>query len=564
VRNEQPPGHGGPSDYFNTAIILLIVAAPTLCAWVVGYRLLRRQRVKPWQLVLPSLGALALVAGFQGLQGALLGRAWIVQHLALAALHDNSAWGLLLPGLLRMIPLDLPIGLLVAAGTYTPAEPTVPRRARNAPAVAAARVQRLLDQEATRPSDALGVYLDGDLDSWRQGALIVPPPWMFDLGMLLLGQPGVGKSVTNARLAYLMARQDRQLAVIDGKGDRDFVDEVVAGYLAAHPGATVRVWPDDPYDLWRTLPDGPDALVGKLMGVWTFDERSEFYGHVAELILRLAVSAPGFPPVASAEELLERVDLGWLNKAWERNRVARSKLADAKSHFDGVSLRIANLVATLGGKFDGSWAVDDVDLAVFTVPTVANRRVGDASMRILLGEFAHYATVRKARERRSGLMFDEFGALDGGRPMAMDAMERNRGFHVGVILSAQSVASLGNQDERERLIGSASAVIAGRSPIPAQIARLAGTYRDWDVSHRIDDQGGRSSTYTEREYPRLEQGTVRSLPVGVGQVISGDRTVQMRVIRTQPQGDLAPPALPSPRRRLWVPGWRRRELGSGS
>jgi hypothetical protein len=561
VRNEQPPGQGGPSDYFSTAMILLIVAAPALCAWTVGYVLLRRRRVKPWQLVLPALGALGLVMLLQGLEGAFVGRVWIVQQLLQAALHAQPVAGLIGPGLLRMIPLDLPVGLLVAAGTYTPPEPTVPRRVRQAPEMAQRRLRRLADTEATRPSDALGIYLGGDLDSWHRGPLVVPPRGLFDLTTLLLGQPGVGKSVTAARIAYLAARLGRQVVVIDGKGDRDFTAQLIAAYLAGRPGARVGCFPDEPYDLWRTDPDGPDALVGRLMGVWRFSEEAEFYAIVAELVLRLAVTAPGFPPVTTAVDLMQRVDYSWLAKAWERHVFERAKLQDAKGRLDGVSIRTANLVATLGGAFDGAWAVDDVDLAVLSVPTVANRRVGDAIMRVLLGDFAHYATRRKPPGRECLLLFDEFSALEGGRPQAIDLTERARGSHVGVLLAGQSVAALGSEAERERLLSSAAAVIAFRSPIPHQVAQLAGTITTADEAHRYDDQGSHSVTYTERQHARLEQGVVRSLPVGVGQVIAGDRTLRMQVIRTRPQGELAPPALPAPRR-LWVPGWRRREIES--
>jgi hypothetical protein len=554
----QRPPQEGPPSWLVATLILSLFAAPALVTLGAGALALRYTRARPWWLVTGALVALGTTFALEGVREALVAHVWVIEQALLAVRRGQALEPLIVPGILRMVPVGAPVGLLLAAGAHQPApglEPTRPNTLRQAE-LTPRKVERLVLRAGD--SDALGVYLGGDLAAWRRGALVVPPPGLFDLGVLVLGQPGVGKSVAAARLAYLMARQDRQLVVIDGKGDRGFVDLVTSAYLAGRPGATVKVWPDAPYDLWRTDPDGPDALVGKLMGVWTFDERSEFYGIVAELVLRLAVGAPGMPPVAGAVDLMERVDLGWLRKAWERHRFELGKLEDTKEKFNGVSVRIANLVATLGGKFDGQWAVDDVDLAILSVPTVANRRVGDASMRILLGEFAHYATVRKPPARRAALLFDEFSALEGGRPLAVDQMERNRGFGVGVVLSAQSVASLGDVDQRERLLSAAAAVIAFRSPIPAQVAQLAGTIHGLDAAHRYDDEGAHSVTYTERQHAKVEPGLIRSLPTGIGAVISGDHALQVKVIQTP-----APALEGNAPRRLWLPsppGWRRKEL----
>jgi hypothetical protein len=75
------------------------------------------------------------------------------------------------------------------------------------------------------------------------------------------------------------------------------------------------------------------------------------------------------------------------------------------------------------------------------------------------------------------LLFDEFGSLAGGRALAINIVERARSSGAGVLLSAQSAAGLGSESERERLIAASSAVIAFRSPMPAELAALAGSER---------------------------------------------------------------------------------------
>jgi hypothetical protein len=46
-----------------------------------------------------------------------------------------------------------------------------------------------------------------------------------------------------------------------------------------------------------------------------------------------------------------------------------------------------------------------------------------------------------------------------------------------VLLSAQSAARLGSEPERERLLAASSAVVLFRSPMPAELAALAGSER---------------------------------------------------------------------------------------
>jgi hypothetical protein len=46
-----------------------------------------------------------------------------------------------------------------------------------------------------------------------------------------------------------------------------------------------------------------------------------------------------------------------------------------------------------------------------------------------------------------------------------------------VLLSAHSAAGLGSESERERLIAPSAAVVLFRSPMPAELAALAGSER---------------------------------------------------------------------------------------
>ena len=172
------------------------------------------------------------------------------------------------------------------------------------------------------------------------------------------------------------------------------------------------------------------------MGAWSFTQEAEFYANIAQLALRLATSAPGHPPIRSVAQLVERLDPAWLSRSWDGHPAELGIIRDLKGRLAEVVVRMGNLAADLGGAFDGCWAVEDVDLAVFTVPTLANASDGDACMRMLLGDLSHYAVRRKPRQRRALVLFDEFSSLEGGRRTAVNLIDRARGPHVGVVLCA--------------------------------------------------------------------------------------------------------------------------------
>jgi hypothetical protein len=149
-----------------------------------------------------------------------------------------------------------------------------------------------------------------------------------------------------------------------------------------------------------------------------------------------------------------------------------------KGRLGDVALRASNLAASLGPAWDGDWWLDDVDVAILTLPTLDNVKDSDAAMRVLIAAYGqHVASRRREARRPSMLLFDEFGSLAGGRALAINIVERARSSGAGVLLSAQSAAGLGSESERERLIAASSAVIAFRSPMPAELAALAGSER---------------------------------------------------------------------------------------
>jgi hypothetical protein len=383
----------------------------------------------------------------------------------------------------------------------------------------------------------LAVSIDGDLDEWRQGRLIIPPARMHGLPRAVLGMPSFGKSVMLERQVYLDAYGTRRVTVFDGKGsDPGFAPGIVAAYLAGwadagRPGEPrIGLFPQQPMDIWR---GGSKAVANRLLACWQFPGIAEFYGDVAALALRMALEAPG-PPVTSATELARRMIPGELRRLWEEHPDELALLKGLDARLPEVALRVANLLAALGGAMDGGWSFEDVDLAIVTVPTMAVPKDADAMLRILLVDYGHYTLARKRPGEPDTLIFDEFSAIQGGRQAAIHLVERARGSGSGVILAAQSRQALGPEEEAARLLHACSGgVTLFRSAEPEDVVRMAGTIRVPEYIWQLEDDRttGRAAA-AMRAQPHLDPNHVRGYVPGEAAIIEGGRVEHVRIIRT--------------------------------
>jgi hypothetical protein len=165
-------------------------------------------------------------------------------------------------------------------------------------------------------------------------------------------------------------------------------------------------------------------------------------------------------------------------------------------------------------------------------------------MRVLVAADSQYVG-RRAGRRPSLLVFDEFSALAGGRAQALNLVERARSAGSGIVLAAQSAAGLGEQRERERLLAAASAVILFRSPMPAELAALAGSERVPEAAWQVEDGAvtGRA-TITEQHRARVDQDAIRAARTGEAAIIAAGRVERCIVLRA-PKGEDQPCA-PAP------------------
>ena len=194
----------------------------------------------------------------------------------------------------------------------------------------------------------------------------------------------------------------------------------------------------------------------------------------------------------------------------DRRREAESLVGrDQARAVKGAIGRFANFFAATAGGFDAGpagWSFEDVDFAYLRAPYLAGRQDADAAMRLLLEDFAHYATLRKPRRGEDAtLVFDEFSAIAGGREAAIQLVERVRDAGCSTCPPSRRTAS-----ETKRSSAAWSGLL-GRPPHPRH-ARS----RDPPAGRRGGQGGradlaagpGRANRATARigERPRSNQG----------------------------------------------------------
>jgi hypothetical protein len=451
-------------------------------------------------------------------------------------------------------PLGLPLGamagsLSVARGERLAAgadwSPYSQRRALVAEVHAVRQVARATRRhhEPTNPArtPALGIaYPGGDLYPWlrRRGRVVevVIPEREQRLAMAVLGIPGSGKTVTLLRRVWIAARSGMRVVFVDCKGtDPGLAWQVTCAYRLANPGAIVGFWPTQPLDLWRG--DGM-AIANRLVAVedWAAEGGGVYYRRMATLAIQLACTPPSGPPRNSGQ-FLRRLDLKKLQQLWRGDPTAQADLEQLASDpqvLAGVRGRYSAFFRSLPGTADGRWALEDVDLAVLTIPTIASRTDADAAVRLVLEDLGHFATRRKARIGDDVLLvLDEFSAVQGGTDQAIHLAERLRDVGVPVIFGAQSPEGLGDERQQWRLLHTVGGgLILHQTPNPEALVALGGTIRVPEQAWQLDAWGpaGQARVFMA-DRPRVDPNQVRQLYPGEAFVIQAGRAVKLSVLQ---------------------------------
>jgi hypothetical protein len=254
------------------------------------------------------------------------------------------------------------------------------------------------------------------------------------------------------------------------------------------------------------------------------------------LALQLACTPPTGPP-RSSHDFLRRLDLRKLQQLWRGDATAQAdleQLAADPTVMAGLRGRYSAFFRSLQGKADGRWGLEDVDLTVLTIPTIASRSDADAAVRLVLEDLGHFATRRKPRVGDDVLLvLDEFSAVQGGTEQAIHLAERLRDVGVPVVFGAQSPEGLGDERQQWRLLHTVGGgLVLHQTPDPDHLVQLAGTVRTPEQAWQLDPWGpaGQARVHMA-DRPRVDPNQVRQLHPGEAFLVHGGRAVKLSVLQ---------------------------------
>ena len=295
-----------------------------------------------------------------------------------------------------------------------------------------------------------------------------------------------------------------------------------AGAGTAWPSPTAS-WP------WRT---GPAKAAASTTGAWPPWPSSSPAPH------------PPGPPRNSAD-FLRRLDLKKLQQLWRGDPTAQAdleQLAADPTVLAGVRGRYSAFFRSLAGTADGCWGLEDVDLAVLTIPTIASRTDADAAVRLVLEDLGHFATRRKARVGDDVLLvLDEFSAVQGGTDQAIHLAERLRDVGVPVIFGAQSPEGLGDERQQWRLLHTiGGGLVLHQTPDPDSPGR------SWPARSGPPSRPGSwmpggpagQARVHMADRPRVDPNQVRQLHPGEAFLIQAGRAVKLSVLQAPVPGQV--------------------------
>lgn len=399
----------------------------------------------------------------------------------------------------------------------------------------------------------LGVVIKGRLPAYM--GLVQEDGWLaldarlLSQHLLVLGATGAGKSETLKRLAAeTLATSNRDLFFVDGKGDPALGRDMAELIYRAHGRPVPRfvLGGDGPGSCYHGFCGAADAIYNRLCALVGVEEASgdaRFYADINRDLLQLICYAPPGPPRSFAE-LLRRLDLAWLRRAYAGNTTEAATLAALDpQHLAGLLVRLRPLAREFGPVVGAAgFVLEQSRGAVFSLRT---QSVGDTARRFLHFLIEDIKDFVGKRQRRPGLLIiDEFAAFGNHNIVALLTMARSA--DLGVVLAAQDVVGLGDETTQRLILANTRTKLLMASDFPEEIGQLAGTSYQIEASiqHAEGLATGLGSARVQHAF-RLDMNELARLQPGEACVIRQRHAAKVRIkavgrLRPSP-GALAPP-----------------------
>lgn len=389
----------------------------------------------------------------------------------------------------------------------------------------------------------LGVFIKGDrfpdyIGIRREGNWVLCKNSIFSQHVLLIGSTGAGKSETIKRLiAETLTHTERDIFFIDGKGDRQLAQEVAQMIFAAR-GQAVPLFTLGQDEASPSLYNGfqgqPTDLYNRFCALLRLDESdgaARYYADINRDLIQLACYAPGGPP-RSFEEVVERLDRRWLERAYAGNKQELYTIQNmTDEHLTGLLVRLRPIMRELASLVQpNGFVLEEERGAIFSLRT---QSVGDTARHFLDFLIEDVKDFVGKRQKRPGLLIiDEFGAFGNKNILALLSMSRSA--DMGVILATQDIASLGEENERRLIMANTRTKLLMATDFPEEVAQLAGTMYGIEASiqHQDGEATGAGSARVQHQF-RVDMNETARLKGGEAFLIRQRYAAKLRVKRVE-------------------------------
>ncbi len=394
------------------------------------------------------------------------------------------------------------------------------------------------DNRPVRGFINLGVFMKGDTfpegsGIHRTNEWILFDEKLINQHMLVLGAPGAGKSQTILRLvAEILTAGERDVFVVDGKGDSDFALDIANLIYAnrrtpvpifrlghAHMGAVYNAFNGSAMDIYNRL--------CKIIDVNEKTGDNAYYANVHRDLLQLICFAGDEPP-RSFEQVRERLTKRWLRAAY---RDSADELETIEGYdqklFDGLLIYLRPLIREFSQVIDPmGFSLETAKHAVFSIRT---QSVGDTAgrlVRFLIEDFKDY--LGKRQTRPAVFIIDEFQAFGADNINGLLSLARSA--ELGVILATQDTAGLGDEKIKRLIMANTRTKFLMATDFPEDIASLAGTIYalEASVQHSQGDPTGMGSARLQHQF-KIDMNEVAKLQAGEGFLIRQRHAAKVKV-----------------------------------
>lgn len=444
----------------------------------------------------------------------------VIPHIPFAKFLPISVHSLFVYGLL-MLPLSPMEGLIMftwkkVSGLFSQrtiedeqAEQAQRRHAAHQKHMAQAARKAQLQPDSAKDFINVGVKIDGEefpaylgIEEQNEWVRIKYPQFFHHA--FVVGTTGAGKTNLLLRIIYETLHNTRlRIYVIDGKGDLAFA-KTIANLAYQHGRGPVPIFMMGQTEAARvsaSVYDGfrgdREAIANRLSMMMSVDKTvgnalhySETYKGLMHLICGVGYPELGIKPPKNFDDVLGRLSFNWLSQTYAK---IPSELAVIKLAHDGredliaaASARLGNLARPLKETVDTTgFNLEDSHCAIFSLRTQSVGVDAKQFLNFLIEDVKDWVGKRQPPDVEALLIIDEFGSFN--NESINEVLTLARSSKVGVILSTQDVAQLGDERAKRKILANCNTYFLMKTNFPEELVNLAGTIYAVEPSFQIEN-----------------------------------------------------------------------------